>query len=99
VRCHSDILLRYLLDPWADTDIHFSLDTRDKSSTNLYDCLKQLYLLKKQNRYLKVLLSIGRWFYSLNFATLASTALGRSAFASSAVLLVKSLGLDSIDID
>jgi chitinase len=45
------------------------------------------------------LLSFGGWLYSLNFATLASTALSRSAFASSAVSLVKSLGLDGINID
>ncbi|KFZ23178.1 hypothetical protein V502_02341 [Pseudogymnoascus sp. VKM F-4520 (FW-2644)] len=89
----------FLSDEWADTDRHFEGDPIDDAGGNLYGCLKQLYILKKKNRHLKVLLSVGGWTYSANFATPAGTASGRSTFVSSAVALVRNLGLDGLDID
>ena len=89
----------FLSDPYADTDRAFPSDTWSESDQTLQGCLKQLFLLKKKNRRLKTLLSIGGSIYSQNIGNAISTEQGRQNFAQTAVTLLADLGFDGLDID
>ncbi|KAF2121856.1 putative chitinase [Lophiotrema nucula] len=89
-------------DTWSDTDKHWPGDSWNDVGKNLYGGLKQMNLIKKKNRNMKLLLSIGGWTYAheqKHFDVPASTPQGRKAFAQSCVNMIKNFGFDGIDID
>ncbi|KAG5782563.1 hypothetical protein H9Q73_003754 [Fusarium xylarioides] len=76
------------------------LHSYDEHKRNAYGCVEQLFLLKKSNRHLKTLLSIGgSGAGSANFSSAASTPDTRARFASTSVSLMWNWGFDGIDVD
>ncbi|KAF5235193.1 hypothetical protein FAUST_7246 [Fusarium austroamericanum] len=89
----------YTGDAYADLEKHYQGDRWDDQEENAYGCVKQLFLLKKTHRHLKVILSIGGWTWSTNFPSAAGTRENRIRFSKSAVTLMKDWGFDGIDVD
>lgn len=89
----------FLSDTWADIERPYPGDPTNGTSANLYGNIKQLYLLKKQNRSLKTLLSVGGWTYSPTWSSILHDETCRAKFASSAVKLMYNLGFDGLDYD
>ncbi|KAK0185757.1 glycoside hydrolase family 18 protein [Armillaria mellea] len=67
-----------LTDSWADEEKHYDGDSWTESGTNLYGCLKQLYLIKLANRKIK----------AGHFAFVTSES-SRTTFVSTAVTLIE----------
>ncbi|KAH0544461.1 hypothetical protein FGG08_001358 [Glutinoglossum americanum] len=81
----------YLSDEWADTQIGVD---------GTQGCLRSLALLKQQNRYLKLILSVGGGGTgSQHFAEVAAEPMTRETFSRTARDLVVRFQLDGLDID
>lgn len=86
----------FLTDPWADVQIaHDSPAPESELRGNLGALLR----LKRANRSLKVVLSIGGWTFSSRFAPVAHDAKKRAEFVRSSVQLLEDHGFDGLDID
>jgi len=88
-----------LSDLWADQDIHYPGDSWNDVGTNLYGNFKAIYKLKKQNRALKLLLSIGGWGSAPAFHPVVVNPTRRALFVSSCIKLLEDYGLDGLDLD
>lgn len=84
----------------VDEDLKFPGDV-SQSGTNVYGNVKQLYLLKKSNRKLKTLLSIGGFTASQkgDFINASKTTAHRTRFINSAINLMLDWGMDGLDLD
>lgn len=83
----------------ADLNQKYPGDKYWEPGHNAYGAVKQLYIHKKWNRHLKVLLSIGGGDFSPKFAAATSTEMRRQTFAKSAIKLATDWGFDGVDID
>jgi chitinase len=81
------------------TPLTFGFLAWNDPGNNAYGSVKQLFLKKKANRKLNVLLSTGGWTWSVNFPDAARTADSRALFAKSSVTIMKDWGFDGIDVD
>lgn len=93
------LFLSFMTDEWADLQLPYAGDNTSTPGNNVYGNVKQMFLLKKKNRSLKTLLSIGGWSYREHFAPMLASEKSRQNFADSAADLVANLGFDGIDID
>lgn len=79
-----------LSDPWADTD---------QNVAGQSGCLGLLHALKKKNRHLKVLMSVGGWGTEATFQHTVSSQTRLDAFIDSVDVLVRKFHFDGVDID
>ncbi|TFL02486.1 glycoside hydrolase superfamily [Pterulicium gracile] len=85
-----------LPDAHADKEIQYPGD--EGVDGDLYGNLKALYLLKKEHRHLKVLLSIGGWRNKPDIETAIYDEKKHARLVKSAVRMVEDYGFDGLDM-
>ena len=89
------------VDTYADFEKRYPDDSPDEvQSPKIHGCIRQFSLLKKKNRHLKVVLSIGGLGKDAasSFATLSASPETRATFVQSALRNLKDHGFDGLDI-
>jgi len=84
-------------DPYADVERFYEGDNWDNDS--LRGSFHQLQILKRQNRSLRTLISIGGHNWSVYISDIAATNQARRTFAASCIEFIDRYGFDGIDID
>lgn len=82
-------------DEWADAQLPMDAVTGGKVTGTL----QQLYTIKKLNRNLKVVMSIGGWGTAYLFSSVVLDPAKLANFVASSVQMVMEYGFDGIDID
>lgn len=89
-------------DPALVTHINYAFGHVNKTfngiEINNTEKLRKVVALKKENKDLKVMLSIGGWT-SGNFSEMAAEKETREAFAEDCARVIREFGLDGVDID
>lgn len=81
---------------FADVKANRAFLTNEKTDTVNF---RKLLSLKQKNPELKILISIGGWAWSENFSDAVLSDTSRTAFAASAVEIIRKYNLDGVDID
>ena len=93
------------LSPWKFSHINYAfVDVKDNRAflrNEITDTVnfRNLNALKKQNKDLKILISMGGWTWSKNFSDAVLTDTSTRAFAYSCIDIVAKHDLDGVDID
>jgi chitinase len=88
-------------DTWSDLDKRYPErgDTWNDPPGGVYGNIKHLFELKKKNRHLKILLSIGGWTLSKHFPSVLADPSKRSIFVNSSLEFMLQHGFDGLDYD
>ena len=86
-----------LSDEWSD--VQLPMESPSNPNEKVCGCLQQLFEIKRMNRHLKVLMSIGGWGTSGLFTEIMSNPSKMNNFINSSIELLVKYRFDGIDID
>lgn len=88
-------------DTWSGLDKRYPErgDSWNDPPGHVYGNIKHLFELKKRNRHLKILLSIGGWTLSKHFPSILADPTKRSTLVKSSINFMLQHGFDGLDYD